>query len=174
MPSRTLFAVASWLAAAVVAALIGVGALRLVGQSIAGTPGEVLSQQEVDRALASVGPPSTPPPSAPPSSSGSGSAPAPGSASAPSSPAGDGVRRVLTGSGGTVVAECRGSVVRLVSWAPNPGFEVHEAEPGPGPEADVDFRGSAGRSKIKVSCAGGEPVGENDDSSGSGKGSGGD
>jgi hypothetical protein len=163
MHRRTLFAVAGWLAAAMVAALIGVGALRLVGQSIAGTPVDVLSRQEVDRALASAAPSGTPARSsspAPPSPSPSLSA------SAGASPTSDAVRRVLTGRGGSVVAECRGSVVRLVSWAPNQGFAVHEAEPGPAAEADVDFRGVAGRSKIKAWCAGGEPVGEDDGDSG--------
>lgn len=166
MARRTLIVVAGWLAAAVVAALIGVGALRLVGQSIAGTSADVLSQQEVDRALAQAGSPS------PPARSSSPASPSP-SASPSASPTSGGVRRVLNGRGGTVVAECRGSIVRLVTWAPKQGFAVHEKEPGPAEEAEVDFRGPAGRSKIKAWCADGVPVGESDDDSRGGDDSGG-
>jgi hypothetical protein len=151
MRSRTLLAVAGWLAAAVVATVVGVAALRLVGESIAGTPGGVLSQEEVERRLASATPATTAPttpvsPSAPRSSTGT------------SHP-----RKVFKARGGSAVAECDGTAARLVSWSPAQGFGTHEVEAGPAGEAEVDFRGAAGRSKIKVRCAGGQPVAEYDE-----------
>lgn len=149
MRSRTLLAVAGWLAAAVVATVVGVAALRLVGESIAGTPGGVLSQEEVERRLASAATtaPTTPvSPSAPGRSTGASHA-----------------RKVFKARGGSVVAECDGTAARLVSWSPGQGFGTHEVEAGPAGEAEVDFRGAAGRSKIKVRCAGGQPVAEYDE-----------
>lgn len=154
MSRRTLFAAAGWLAAAVVATLIGVGALRLVGESIAGTPGGVLSQEQVSRELAqSPTPGSTSQPAATPSPSANVSS---------SSPPGS--QKVARANGGSVVAECRGGLAWLVSWAPAPGFGEHEVSRGPAAEAEVDFRGPAGRSKIKVRCdSGGQPVAEIDE-----------
>jgi hypothetical protein len=159
MPSRTLLAAAGWLAAAAAAVLIGLGALRLVGESIAGTPGGVLSQEEVARELARS--PSAPAPAPAPTGPGSPGATVSPTGSPPASrTSSPGPRRVFTTRGGNAVAECRGSLAWLVSWAPAPGFREHEVTRGPAAEAEVDFRGSAGRSRIKVSCAGGQPVAE--------------
>jgi serine/threonine-protein kinase len=162
MPPRTLLAVAGWLAAAVVATVIGVAALRLVGASIAGTPGGVLSQQEVERRLAAATTTSAAP---------AGVSPTPASPSASTSPGGgesaqpapSAPQKVFRARGGSAVAECRGTAARLVSWWPAPGFATHEVERGPAAEAEVDFRGPAGRSKIEVHCADGQPVAEYDD-----------
>ncbi|MEU8191901.1 septum formation initiator, partial [Micromonospora carbonacea] len=52
MRRRSLLAVAGWLATAVLATVVGLAAIRLVGESITGTPGGVRSQEEVERALA--------------------------------------------------------------------------------------------------------------------------
>lgn len=150
MRSRALFAVAGWLAAAFLATLIGVGAVRLIGESIAGTPGGVLSQREVDQELAA------------PVQSASAPAIAPVSA-APPADASAGARQSLAAVGGSVVAECAGSTVRLVSWAPAQGYQVHDAEPGPDDEAEVEFRGPSGKSEIKVRCVAGRPVADIDE-----------
>src|SRR4051794_24724752 len=48
----TLAAGLGWIAAALVATAAGLGGIRLVGDSLTGTPGGVLSQDEVQRALA--------------------------------------------------------------------------------------------------------------------------
>ncbi|MEU4717082.1 septum formation initiator, partial [Micromonospora purpureochromogenes] len=56
MPGRPLLAVLGWLATAVAALLVGLAAIRLVGESISGTPGGVRSQEEVRRALAAAPP----------------------------------------------------------------------------------------------------------------------
>jgi hypothetical protein len=157
MGSRTLIAVAGWLTAAVVATLIGVGALRLVGESIAGTPGGVLSQEEVDRQLATATTvtAATGSPSASPASP-STSVPAPSTGASHA-------RQVFKARGGSAVAECDGTAARLVSYWPAQGYGTHEVREGPAAEAEVDFRGSAGRSKIKVRCAAGQPVAEYDE-----------
>jgi hypothetical protein len=49
---RPMIAGAGWLAAAGIATVIGLAGIRLVGESLTGTPGGVLSQDEVERALA--------------------------------------------------------------------------------------------------------------------------
>lgn len=155
MGRRTLLATAGWLAAAVLATLIGVAAIRLVGESITGTPGGVRSQAEVERALAAPEPtPATP------------SGPA---ASASASPAVDpsatpGQRRSFSTPGGTAVAECVGSEVRLVSWAPAQDYRVKDVDRGPDDDAEVTFAGPGGEFEVNVGCIGGEPVARPGDS----------
>ncbi|SCF27168.1 hypothetical protein GA0070216_10888 [Micromonospora matsumotoense] len=146
MGRRTLLATAGWLAAAVVATLIGVAAIRLVGESITGTPGGVRSQAEVERALAAPVPAS-------PSPAGSGSTSPPGAAAAT-----PGLRRSFATPGGTAVAECVGADVRLVSWAPAQDYRVKDVDRGPDDDAEVTFAGPAGEFEVKVGCIGGEPV----------------
>jgi hypothetical protein len=167
---RTAVAGLGWVAAAVVATAIGMGGVRLIGDSLTTTPGGVLDQQDVARALAAPGSPSV---SAPPTGP-SASAPAAGpSASAPpAGPAAAGptptpARAGSTGSGGrehgfsstggSVVAGCRDGAPYLVNWSPNPGYRVtkHETE---SEHADVRFEGSGGRSEIRVTCSGDDPV----------------
>ncbi|MEV4844402.1 septum formation initiator [Micromonospora matsumotoense] len=151
MGRRTLLATAGWLAAAVVATLIGVAAIRLVGESITGTPGGVRSQAEVERALAAPVPVS--PPTASPSPAGSGPTSPPGAAAAT-----PGLRRSFATPGGTAVAECVGADVRLVSWAPAQDYRVKDVDRGPDDDAEVTFAGPAGEFEVKVGCIGGEPV----------------
>ncbi|MFI9639128.1 septum formation initiator [Micromonospora sp. NPDC051925] len=163
MGRRTLLATAGWLAAAVLATLIGVAAIRLVGESITGTPGGVRSQAEVERALAAPGPtPTTASPSSPTSSAPSSGAAGPVSpSSVPATAAG--LRRSFSTSGGTAVAECVGADVRLVSWAPAQGYRVKDVDRGPDDDAEVTFAGPAGEFEVKVGCIGGEPVARPDD-----------
>ncbi|MFG1775924.1 septum formation initiator [Micromonospora sp. NPDC049051] len=159
MRRRSFLAVAGWLATAAVATLIGVAAIRLVGESIAGTPGGVLSQEEVERALAAPGPtaPQTGGPSPTATGSGGPSTPAAGG----SSPAG--ARRAFATAGGSAVAECGPGGVRLVSWTPAPGYRVSDAEPGPDDDVEVTFVGPSGEVELKVRCVGPEPVSVADD-----------
>ncbi|MFJ8689025.1 septum formation initiator [Micromonospora wenchangensis] len=152
MGRRTLLATAGWLAAAVLATLIGVAAIRLVGESITGTPGGVRSQAEVERALAAP----EPTPSAPVASASS--SPTAGPSTTP------GLRRSFSTPGGTAVAECVGSEVRLVSWAPAQGYRVKDVDRGPDDDAEVTFTGPAGEFEVNVGCIGGEPVARPGDS----------
>ncbi|MBO4208659.1 septum formation initiator [Micromonospora echinofusca] len=144
MGRRTLLAVLGWLAAAVLATGIGLGAIRLVGESITGTPGGVRDAAEVERALAG-SPEPTPEPGAP-------------SAGPTDPPGGSGTRRSFVVRGGSVVAECAGREVRLVSWAPAPGYRVKEADRGPDDDVEVTFDGPGGRSEVRIVCSGGVPV----------------
>jgi hypothetical protein len=133
-----------WVAAAVVATLIGMGGIRLIGDSLTTTPGGVLDQQDVAKALAASGPPS-------PSASVS-STPTPTSTPTPS-----GRERGFSSAGGSVVAGCRDGRPYLVNWSPAPGYRVTRQETE-SEHADVRFEGSAGRSEIRVTCSGDTPV----------------
>ncbi|WP_446212972.1 septum formation initiator [Micromonospora sp. IBSANI012] len=148
MPGRPLLAVLGWLATAVAALLIGLAAIRLVGESISGTPGGVRSQEEVRRALATA-PPSpagVTPPAVGPTPSGVAVTSAAGA------------RRVLATTGGTAVAECGPSGVRLISWAPAQGYRVRDVDRGPDEHVEVRFAGPEGEDELKVVCVGSPPV----------------
>ncbi|MFY1700649.1 septum formation initiator [Micromonospora sp. WMMA1923] len=179
MRRRTLLAVLGWLATAVVATGIGLGAIRLVGEGITGTPGGVLSQEQIERSLASP-PPSAPavPPgtTAPGTTAGPGTTAAPGTAgpgtAGPGEPATAtpapsvtpaGIRRVFSVTGGSAVAECRAGEVRLVSWAPAQGYRVSDVEQGPDDDVEVTFSGPDGEHELTLRCAGSEPVVAPDD-----------
>ncbi|OON27168.1 MULTISPECIES: septum formation initiator [unclassified Micromonospora] len=149
MRRRSLLAVAGWLATAVLATLVGVAAIRLVGESITGTPGGVRSQEEVERALAAPAP----------TASGTSS---PG-VGEPTGPAGPGARRAFATAGGTAVAECGPGGVRLVSWAPAQDHRVADVDRGPDDDVEVTFVGPGGEHELKVRCVGGEPVAVADD-----------
>ncbi|MFG3555899.1 septum formation initiator [Micromonospora sp. NPDC047557] len=158
MSRRSVLVAAGWVATVAVATLIGLGAIRLVGDSITGTPGGIRSEAEIERALASPEPAPT----------GAGSGPvatgtaSPGPTASTVSP-GPGVRRSFATDGGTAVAECGPDGVRLVSWAPAQGYRVHEVDRGPDDDVEVTFEGSAGRHELKVRCIGAEPVAVADD-----------
>lgn len=154
MRRRSILAVAGWLATAVVATLIGLAAIRLVGESITGTPGGVLSQREVEQALAEE--PASPPVSPGPTTG----APGPSGAT-PSAPAAG--RRVFTTAGGTAVAECVPGGVRLVSWSPAQGYRAGDVDRGPDDDVEVKFEGPSGEYELKVRCVGREPVAVPDD-----------
>lgn len=130
-----------WLVAAVVATLVGLGGIRLVGDSLTGTPGGVLSEDDVERALAT-----------PPSGGPSGSGPA---ATTPSG----GPQRSFTVTGGSAIARCLdGDRAYLVSWSPAQGYQVTEHDQGPDDDVDVRFAGPDGFFEISVTCRGGTPA----------------
>jgi hypothetical protein len=142
MPRRTLLTFAGWLAAALTATAIGIGALRLV--DFTGGGGDVLTPQQVSDLLAAASPaPSPAQPTAAPSSTPDLS---------PSAP------RSLSGPGGSVVAVCVGGQAFLRTWTPAQGYGVERVERGPYEHADVRFEGSAGRSEVRVRCVNGEPT----------------
>src|SRR5690606_26404028 len=138
---RSVLATAGWLAAAVVATLIGLGAVNVIGTGItdAGT-GEAYSPERVARELAS---PTAPvPPGASPSAT-------------PTSPPAAGVRPALSTPGGVVVAECVGDDVLLSSWTPAQGFRVTDFDRGPDDDAAVRFEGPTGEVEVHVRCVSG-------------------
>ncbi|TNH24940.1 septum formation initiator [Micromonospora orduensis] len=154
MGRRSILIAAGWVATAAVATLIGLGAIRLVGESITGTPGGVRGEAEIERALASPEPVTT----------GATGGTSPGASSGTVAPStSSGVRRVFATDGGTAVAECGAGGVRLVSWAPAQGYRVRDVDRGPDDDVEVTFAGSAGEHELKVRCIGSEPVAVADD-----------
>ncbi|MEV6365725.1 septum formation initiator [Micromonospora musae] len=154
MRRRWLLVVVGWLATAALATLIGLGAIRLVGESLTGTPGGVRGEDEIARALSADPPPLTP--------SGTPSASSP--SGVPASPSGGtSARRSFATAGGTAVAECTPEGVRLVTWAPAQGFRVRDVDRGPDDDVEVSFDGAAGEYELKVRCLGREPVAVEDD-----------
>ncbi|MER7165563.1 septum formation initiator [Micromonospora sp. NPDC000207] len=179
MGRRTLLATVGWLVTAVLATGIGLGAIRLVGEGITGTPGGVLSQEEIERALAN--PPPTVPggsttsgspvtpvspsttPGGPEPTTGGSEAPPSATAPAPTATTPSAPRRVFAVAGGSVVAECRGTEARLVSWTPAQGYRTTDVDRGPDDDVDVTFEGPGGEYELKVECQGGIPVAVPDD-----------
>ncbi|MCW3815510.1 septum formation initiator [Micromonospora sp. DR5-3] len=159
MGRRQILAAVGWLAATVAATLVGLGAIRLVGEGIAGTPGGVRDQQEVERALASPEPVSPRPVERPTGS------PTPTAAAASPPPTGGptGVRSSFSTPGGTAVAECGPAGARLVTWSPAQGYREKEAERGPDDHVKVRFVGPGGEYELRVRCVGGRPVADTHD-----------
>ncbi|MET8267108.1 septum formation initiator [Micromonospora arida] len=159
MGRRSILVATGWVATAAIATVIGLGAIRLVGESLTGTPGGVRSEAEIERALAAPEPtPTTSTASTAPGTTGTASA-APGSAPSASS----GARRGFATDGGTAVAECGVGGVRLVSWAPAQGYRVRDVDRGPDDDVEVTFQGAAREYELKVRCIGSEPVAVADD-----------
>ncbi|MFV2019725.1 septum formation initiator [Micromonospora sp. LOL_023] len=166
MNRRVLLAVAGWCLAAVVATLIGLAALRVVGEGLTGGPaGEVLSQEEIAHDLAAAptaasaasgavppgsGTASAPPSAAPPSAS-------PGAGGPEPSPTATATRQVAATPGGTVVAQCADGLASLVSWAPAQGYRAIDGDRGPDDDAEVSFQGPAGEYEVTVGCVAGRP-----------------
>ncbi|MEV5206201.1 septum formation initiator [Micromonospora sp. NPDC053740] len=161
MGRRSILVATGWVATAAIATLIGLGAIRLVGESLTGTPGGVRSEAEIERALAAPEPAPTGTASAPQGPTSTASA-APGmTGTAPS--ASSGTRRGFATDGGTAVAECGVGGVRLVSWAPAQGYRVRDVDRGPDDDVEVTFQGAAREYELKVRCIGSEPVAVADD-----------
>ncbi|SBT55054.1 septum formation initiator [Micromonospora narathiwatensis] len=161
MGRRPLLAAVGWLATTVAATLVGLGAIRLVGDGITGTPGGVRDQREVASALASPEP-------APPASGGPTGSPTPTAAPASPtptvSPTATAAQRSFATPGGTAVAECGPAGVRLVTWSPRQGYWVKETpDRGPDDHVEVRFEGPAGEHELKLRCVGGQPVAESHD-----------
>lgn len=141
-----------WLLAAVVATLIGIGAIRLVGAELTSTPSGVLTDQDVAAELSArpsgVAPTST--------------AASPPSVAPTSTAAGEPVSFSVTG--GSAVAVCEGGRARLMSWSPNQGYAVDRAEQGPAARVEVRFDAGHGRdSRLRITCSGGVPITSTDD-----------
>ena len=173
--------------------LLGVGAatagsllaVSLLGQGIAASPGQQLTADAVNQALAReahdaseaatrTAPPPVPTPSAtrpaatspaasqaapaPPAPSATAAAPAAAPAVPAASPS---AGTVLTSMGGSVLAECRSAGAYLVSWSPVQGYQADDVTRGPAATARVVFESSANSVTVTVTCphgATGAPV----------------
>ncbi len=151
MGRHPILAAVGWLVATVAATLVGLGAIELVGAGITGTPGGVRDQREVERALASPELVSVPP------TRDATTGPSP-TAAPPNPTVTGGARRGFATPGGSAVAECGPSGIRLVSWVPAQGYRVKEAERGPDDHVKVRFGGSEGEYELRLRCVGGAPA----------------
>jgi len=176
---RILFGVTAWLLGAATATAGSLLAISLLGQGITGNSGQLLTQDAVNKALASeateASPPGSPaatatgkpamatpsPSAAPATASAAPTAPAtptdqgPATAAAPPPATGNGT--VLTSSGGEVVASCQAAGVYLISWSPLQGYEVDGVARGPAATARVTFASNVSQVTMVVSCSGGVP-----------------
>lgn len=162
MGRRPFLAAAGWLAATIVATLVGLGAIRLVGDGITGTPGGVLDQRDVERALAA-----SPTGAATPTAAPTGATTPPTVATTPTAGAADPTaaggspaagRRSFATAGGTAVAECGPAGIRLVSWSPAPGYRAKDADRGPDEHVEVRFTGPEGEYELRLRCVDGRPT----------------
>ncbi|GAA1887296.1 septum formation initiator [Asanoa iriomotensis] len=147
MLSRRSLAVLGWLAVVVVATLAGIGAVRLVGDSLTGTPGGVRSQADVARDLAAAASGTPAPATA-----------TPGPTTSPRPTAG-GQLRTFNIAGGLVTARCDGGLASIVTWRAADGYRVRDRDDGPDDEVEVKFERTGGdHSEIKIRCEGDQPV----------------
>ncbi|KKK02327.1 hypothetical protein [Micromonospora sp. HK10] len=167
-----LAAAAGWLAATVVATLVGLGAIRLVGEGITGTPGGVLDQGDVERALAAAptgGPTAAAAPTGGPTTAATptgAATPTTGTATPTTGAAGPtpsggppaAGRRGFATAGGTAVAECGPAGIRLISWSPAPGYQAKDADRGPDEHVEVRFVGPEGEYELRLRCVDGRPT----------------
>ena len=180
---RVVAGVGAWLIGVGAATAGSLLAVSLLGQGIAASNSQQLTESAVQRALAAeatetpgadpapTGSPSPTPsaarshqaqlaqgvpeiqatPSAQASRSRAASSPGAQATATPSS-------TVLSSQGGTVVADCRPAGAYLVSWSPNPGYEVGAVTRGPVMIARVIFNTTANSVTLMVSCSAGVPT----------------
>ena len=180
---RVVAGVGAWLLGVGAATAGSLLAVSLLGQGIATSASQQLTESAVQRALAAeatetqgadpapAGSPSTTPssarshqarlaqgvpeiqatPSAQASRSRAASSPNAQATATPSS-------TVLSSQGGTVLADCRPAGAYLVSWSPNPGYEVSAVTRGPVMMARVIFNSTANSVTMMVSCSAGVPT----------------
>ena len=181
--------------------LLGVGAatagsllaVSLLGQGIATSTNQQLTESAVQRALAvektetpGTGPPATGSPSPTPSGARPHQArlsqPVPENQATPSArpsrsqaasspsaqPTAAPRSTLLSSQGGTVVADCRPAGAYLLSWSPAPGYGIGTVIRGPAPIARVIFNSTANSVTMMVSCSAGVPATTNTIGSGSG------
>jgi hypothetical protein len=133
--ARRLIIAAGWLAAAVLAVLVGLVGVSVIGDGLVSPLARPLSESDVARELAAE--------------------PAPSFSEPPPTPAPVSTSRTFPTRGGTVVARCAGGDPTITSMSPAQGFSVHERQGSEG-----EFRGVGDghdRVKVDISCAGGRP-----------------
>lgn len=138
---RTLASLAAWTVGAVVAVSVGVLALSAIGDGWASGAPQPLLPASTGEIVAS-------PTAAPPSSRSVRSTPVPRTPTE---------YRTLTGHGGTVEAQCTGTIAYLASWSPGQGYQVDDVHRGPAALVWVKFGGAGREHVLRVRCAGGIP-----------------
>ncbi|MFJ1768387.1 hypothetical protein ACIOD2_49280 [Amycolatopsis sp. NPDC088138] len=141
MRRRVVAIAVGWVLAACATAAVGTVALDAVGAGILGPQNQPLSQDDVARALAEAPSSVSVTPSAAATTVSSG-APAP---------------RGLTAPGGTIVAQCEGGLVTLLSWSPDPGYRTDDISRGPAATASIKFKNGGTENEVVVTCHDGKP-----------------
>ena len=153
----TAVAVAGWLAVALVATGVTLAAVTLIGSGIFGDSTRTRSQAEVAQALAALTP-SAASAHRDRTRDGAGRDPATSASGAPGAQ-----RRLITSSGGNVLAECAGREVVVISWSPAQGYRVDDVDLEARSDVEVRFEGEDTEVKVKIRCADGRPVAETDE-----------
>ena len=148
MNRHRVLMVVGWALVAVATAVVGTAALDIAGAGILGSGNQLLTQQDVTRQLAA-GASARPPMSAAPS----GSTPTGPSGAEPTTP----TPRGLPTTGGTILAQCDGDQVYIVSWSPAQGYRADGVNRGPAPGASVKFKNGKSEVIVHVTCSAGEP-----------------
>lgn len=154
----TAVAVAGWLAVALVATGVTLAAVTLIGSGIFGDSTRTRSQAEVTQALAALTPAGETASSAEPTGSPGTPSPSQRASGTPGA-----LRRLITSSGGNVLAECAGREVVVISWTPAQGYRVDDVDLEARSDVEVRFEGEETDVKVKIRCADGRPVAEIDE-----------
>lgn len=134
--------VLAWAVTALAATGAAVAVLGLLGGSLTGGGGHVMSQAEVSAALAAA--PSATRPAARPSAQ----------SATPSSES-----KLIRTAGGTVIATCQAGQITLRNWSPAQGFSVDDPESGPAGTVKVEFDRDEGEDvEVELGCQGNQPV----------------
>ena len=139
--------------------------MSVLGQGLAPTPSQQLTETAVSRALASEAVEVTPSPSAPQPAVSTSATPlvphvkknSASPSAPPSSPAPLSTDTVLTSIGGTVMADCQAAGAYVASWSPAQGYEATKVIRGPTATAKVTFTSSRKLVTMAISCTGGTP-----------------
>jgi hypothetical protein len=150
---RTILLAAAWVAGAALIATGAAAAVDAVGSGLLGEGSPTLSQDEVQRRLASATPPAgaEPTTATPPAATATPTATPTATANAAAT------ARVLASAGGTIVASCAAGQVTLLSWSPAQGYRADEVNRGPASSASVKFKAGRTELTVIVTCAGDRP-----------------
>lgn len=170
---RILFGLVAWLLGATSATAGSLLAVSLLGQGIGGGAAQQLTQEAVNRALASEGAESSPvaaptptrtvlpvakparpsPTATPDHSQATATTPSPAATQNDENTSGT----VFTSKGGEVLASCQAAGAYLLSWTPLQGFHVDDVLRGPAAAARVTFESTAVDMTMMVTCSAGVP-----------------
>jgi serine/threonine-protein kinase len=163
---HTLASLGAWTVGAGIAVAVGVLALSLIDAGLAAggsRPVPVDAPVALDPSThpgdsASSADPASPPAGPSPSVSAPSAWAPLASPTASSSPsATPGPPHQLSSSGGTVIARCVGTSAYLVSWSPEPEYQVDDTGRGPARIAFVVFVNGLQRVTLAVRCVAGVP-----------------
>lgn len=133
-----------WLVAAAAATAVGLVAVSAIGTDIFGAGQDPLSQSEVDDLLANR--PTSTTSRTPPSTTSSPPPPPP--------------EKTIQSEGGTVMARCEGTLVRIVSASPAQGFQVDPDDDELDDHPSVKFQSGEQEIEVRVRCVNGTPSAE--------------